>query len=90
VTTWRLRLALWVVLGAAGWLGLSWAGIAPGLAAAIAVELALTFRWSGWTGPRIRRRRWPDPGDPAGVREPRRPRPSGGAGAEELPGDPVR
>ncbi|MGH3401469.1 MAG: hypothetical protein ACRDRJ_02955 [Streptosporangiaceae bacterium] len=38
---------------------------------------------------RSRRRGGPDPGDLAGVREPRRPRPSGGAGAVELPGDPV-
>lgn len=88
--TWRVRLALWVVLGAAGWLALGWIGIPLGLAAAIVVELARTYRWSGWTGPRTRRRRWPYPGDPAGVREPRRPRPSGDAGAEELPGDPVR
>ena len=86
---WRVRLVLWAALAAAGGLVLGWVGIAPGLTAAIAAELAFSYRWSASAWLRSRRHEGPDPGDPAGVREPRRPRPSGGAGAVELPGDPV-
>ncbi len=86
---WRVRLVLWAALAAAGGLVLGWVGIAPGLTAAIAAELAFSYRWSASAWLRSRRHGGPDPGDPAGVREPRRPRPSGGAGAMELPGDPV-
>ena len=86
---WRVRLVLWAALAAAGGLVLGWVGIAPGLTAAIAAELAFSYRWSASAWLRTRRHGGPDPGDPAGVREPRRPRPSGGAGAVDLPGDPV-
>ena len=86
---WRVRLVLWTALAAAGGLVLGWVGIAPGLTAAIAAELAFSYRWSAGAWLRSRRHEGPDPGDPAGVREPRRPRPSGGAGAMDLPGDPV-
>ena len=86
---WRVRLVLWAALAAAGGLVLGWVGIAPGLTAAIAAELAFSYRWSASAWLRSRRHEGPDPGDPAGVGEPRRPRPSGGAGAVELPGEPV-
>ncbi len=78
---WRVRLPLWVVLAVAGWLVLGIPGVAMGLAVAIMAEMAVSYRL-----PRgIRPGR--GPGDLAGVREPRRPRPSGGAAAAQLPLD---
>jgi hypothetical protein len=76
---WRVRLPLWVVLAVAGWLVLGLWGIPLGLAAAIVAEVVFSYR------PPHGSRRRRDPGDLAGVREPRRPRPTGGAGAVELP-----
>ena len=87
--SWRVRLPLWVVLAAAGWLVLGWIGVVPGLAAAILAELVFSYRWP--------RRGWPvsagpgpgGPGGSAGVREPRRPRPTGDVGAAQLPVNPA-
>lgn len=90
---WRVRLPLWAVLPAAGWLALGWVGIVPGVAAAVLAELVHSYRLVSYRRPG---RSWPvasptagpgDPGGSAGVREPRRPRPAGGAGAAELPAD---
>jgi hypothetical protein len=81
---WRVRLPLWAVLGAAGWLILGWASVVPGAAAAILAELAFSYRQPRG-GPVS------EPGGPAGaagVREPRRPHPAGGAGAAQLPAGP--
>jgi hypothetical protein len=87
---WRVRLPLWVVLAAAGWLVLGWAGVVPGLAAAILAELAFSFRWPCRGRPVSAPRPGPGgPGGSAGVREPRRPRPAGGGGAAQLPVDPA-
>jgi hypothetical protein len=41
---WRVRLPLWIMLAVAGWLVLSWAGIAAGLAAGILAELIFSYR----------------------------------------------
>lgn len=41
---WRVRLPLWLVPVVAGWLVLSWPGIAPGLAAGILAELPFSYR----------------------------------------------
>ena len=81
---WRIRLPLWLVLPAAGWLALGWPGIVPGMATALAAQMALSYRLVSY-----RRPGRGGPGDPAGVREPRRPYPTGGAGAAELPVDPA-
>jgi hypothetical protein len=89
---WRIRLPLWLVLLAAGWLLLGWAGIVPGIAAAIVAQMALSYRLVSYRRPGPGRTVSPPvtgPGDPAGVREPRRPYPTGGAGAAELPADPA-
>jgi len=79
---WRVRLPLWIVLGAAGWLLASGAGVVLGLVAAVVMELLFSYRPPGGLprptvvgGP-------PGPGQgPTGVREPRWPRPTGGAGS---------
>ena len=76
---WRVRLPLWAVFAVAGWLVLGLWGILPGVAVAIAAELVFSYRRPRGLRP------GPDPGGLAGVREPRRPRPTGGAGAVELP-----
>jgi hypothetical protein len=92
---WRVRLVLWAVLPAAGWLAVGWVGIVPGVAAAILAELVHSYRLVGYRRPgrgRPAASPAPGPGDPggsAGVREPRRPRPAGGAGAAELPAGPA-
>jgi hypothetical protein len=92
---WRIRLPLWLVLPAAGWLALGWPGIVPGAAAALVAQMALSYRLISYRRPGRGRPVFPSasgpdgPGDPAGVREPRRPWPSGGAGAAELPVDPA-
>lgn len=85
---WRVRLPLWIVLGAAGWLLASGVGVVLGLVAAVVMELLFSYRRPGglprptaFGGPR-----GPGPG-PVGVREPRRPRPTGGAGS--AGGDPT-
>jgi len=41
---WRVRLPLWIMPAAAGWLVLSWPGIAAGLAAGILAELIFSYR----------------------------------------------
>jgi len=78
---WPVRLPLWIVLGATGWLLASGAGVVLGLVAAVVMELLFSYRPPGGLprptvvgGP-------PGPGPgPTGVREPR-PRPTGGAGS---------
>jgi hypothetical protein len=89
---WR-RLVLWLVLVPAGWLGLAWlgqgwAGGLLGAAAAIAAELASSYRWRGrkLLVPEVEHGQ--GPAGLAGVREPRRPHPAGDAGAASLPPDP--
>lgn len=64
---WRVRLPLWVALGAVGWLVLGWVGVVPGLTAAILFEFVVSYRLV--RGIELE----PGPGGPAGVREPRRP-----------------
>jgi hypothetical protein len=102
---WRIRLPLWLVLPAAGWLALGWtglvpgmaaaAGIVPGAAAAIAAEMVLSYRLFSYRRPGPSHAVPPSatgpggPGDFAGVREPRRPGPAGGSGAAELRVDPA-
>jgi len=83
---WRVRLPLWVVLGAAGWLLFGWAGLVPGFAAALATELVFSYRRPGRRPGAVAYRHGPGgPGGGAsGVREPRRPRPSSGSGAAAL------
>jgi hypothetical protein len=76
---WRVRLPLWAVFAVAGWLVLGLWGIPLGLAVAVVAELLFSYRRPHGFRPRR------DPGGLAGVREPRRPRPTGGAGAVELP-----
>jgi hypothetical protein len=85
---WRVRLPLWLVPAAAGWLVLGWPGIAAGLAAGILAELIFSYRapygpsrpaatpWQNW-----------GPDGPAGVPEPRRPHPAGDADTAQLPTD---
>ena len=82
----RVRLPLWAVLTAAGWLALGWTGVVPGAAAAILAELAFSYRQPHRSRPTSA------PGGPAGsagVREPRRPHPTGDAGAAQLPAGPA-
>src|SRR5215469_2665333 len=102
---WRIRLPLWLVLPAAGWLALGWTGIMPGMAAAIGVvpgmaaaivaEMVLSYRLFSYQRPGRGRPVFPPatgpgpPGGLAGVREPRRPRPTGGAEAAGLRVDPA-
>jgi hypothetical protein len=78
---WRVRLPLWAVFAVAGWLVLGLWGIPLGVGVAIVAELLFSYRRPGGLRPRPGR----DPGGLAGVREPRRPRPTGGSGAVELP-----
>lgn len=85
---WRVRLPLWLVPAAAGWLALSWPGIALGLAAGILAELIFSYRVPyGSSRPPTP---WPTwgPDGPPGVREPRRPHPAGDAEAAQLPIEP--
>jgi len=82
---WRVRLPLWVVLAVAFWLVLGLWGVPAGVAVAIAAELVVSYRRPrGFRRAHGPRPGW-DPGGLAGVREPRRPRPTGGAGSVELP-----
>jgi hypothetical protein len=83
---WRVRLTLWAVFAAAGWLALSWPRIAPGVAAGILVELAVSYRLR--RGFEMEPEAEPDLGSSAGMREPRTPRPTGDTGAAQLPADP--
>jgi hypothetical protein len=76
---WRVRLALWILLAAAGWLGLGWPGIVAGIASGLVVELVASYRWK--RGTEIE----PGPNGTAGVREPRHPSPAGDAEYSELP-----
>lgn len=87
---WRIRLPLWALFGLAGWLFLGWLGAVIGLVAAILVEVLFSFRRPH--GLRPMRSSPPPPargGGSAGVREPRRPHPTRGAGSAELPVDPL-
>lgn len=84
---WRVRLPLWAVLATTGWLVLGVIGIVPGLAAAFLAELAFSYRRPRGAGPTATA----GPGlDAAGVREPRRPGPSGGSATAERSVGPVR
>lgn len=92
---WRLRLLLLAGLAAAGWFVLGLGGVALGivgvvlgLAAAIAAELVFSYRPPYRVGPLPAPGPSRGPGGPAGVREPRRPSPAGGAGAAQLAVDP--
>lgn len=84
---WRVRLPLWAGLTTAGWLTLGVLGVIPGLAAASAAELALSYRLA--YGAAAAATSGPGP-DTAGVREPRPPRPSGGDQAGQRPVGPAR
>lgn len=85
---WRVRLPLWVVLAAAGWLVLGGPGVVLGLAVAILAELVFSYRPPRGARPVPTSGPGRGPGGSAGVREPRRPRPTGGVGAAPLPVDP--
>lgn len=87
---WRVRIPLWVVLGTGGWLVLSWPGVVAGLAVAVVLEAVFSYRRPGRGGTAAAPRPGsPPPGEgPSGVREPRRPLPTGGIGAAFLPADP--
>jgi hypothetical protein len=87
--SWRMRLPLWVVPAAAGWLLLGWIGVVTGLGAAFLAELVFSYR-SRRRGRQVSAGPGPGgPGGPAGVREPRRPHPTGDAGVAQLPIDPA-
>jgi hypothetical protein len=87
---WRVRLPLWIVPAAAGWLVVGWPGIAAGLAAGILAELVFSYRAPyGTSRPAATPGQSWGPDEPAGVREPRRPHPTGGAGAAQQPADPT-
>jgi len=81
---WRVRLPLWAVLGTIGWLAMGVLGVMPGLVVAFAAELVFSYRTVRGAGPVATA----GPGQGlAGVREPRRPRPSGdSASAQRLAG----
>ena len=85
--SWRVRLPLWIVPAVAGWLLLSWPGIAAGLAAGILAELIFSYRVPHGLGPVPTPGQSWGPDGPAGVREPRRPHPGGDAEAAQLPTD---
>jgi len=85
---WRIRLPLWIVPAVAGWLVLSWPGIPAGLAAGILAEVVFSYRAPyGPSRPVATPGQSWGPDDSAGVREPRRPHPTEGAGAAQLPID---
>lgn len=89
-TFWRIRLPLWVAPAAVGWWVLSWPGIAVGLAAGILAEMALSYRRPASQKPTVRPwHKQGGPGEPAGVREPRRPHPTGDAGVAQRAIEPV-
>ncbi|MGH3399548.1 MAG: hypothetical protein ACRDPO_33165 [Streptosporangiaceae bacterium] len=75
---WRIRLGLWIILAVPGWFVFGWPGVIGGVAAGVLVELVASYRWS--RGVEFE----PGPDGPAGVREPRKPPPTGGAEAVEL------
>jgi hypothetical protein len=83
---WRVRLPLMVVLGAAGWLALGVVGVMPGLVVAFLVELVFSYRAVRGAGPVATA--WPGPAS-AGVREPRRPAPSGDGASARWPSGPA-
>jgi hypothetical protein len=83
---WRVRLPLWAVLGIAGWLALGAPGVMPGLAVAFLVELVRSYRTVRRAAPVPTA--GPGPGQ-SGVREPRRPRPSGDSASAQRPAGPV-
>jgi hypothetical protein len=86
---WRIRLPLWLAPAAGGWLLLGWPGIAVGLSAGILTEMVLSYRAPHGAKPLAAPWQCSGPGESAGVREPRRPHPTGGAGAAQQPIDPI-
>lgn len=86
---WRVRIPLWVVLGTGGWLVLGWLGVVVGLAVAMVLEAAFSYRGLSRGGPATGSRPGSPPpdGGPSGVREPRRPQPTGGIEAASLSAD---
>lgn len=80
---WWVRAPLWAAAATVGWLAAGWVGVAVGLLAAGAAEVAFSYRPPARGAapvPGARPARGPG-GEAAGVREPRRPAPSGGSGA---------
>jgi hypothetical protein len=88
---WRVRIPLWVVPAAAGWLVLGWPGIPAGLAAGILAELVFSYRAPYGPSKPVATpgQSWGGPDGPAGVREPRRPHPTDGAEVAQLRTDPA-
>jgi hypothetical protein len=77
---WRIRVPLWLVLGLVGWLLADVVGTVLGAAGAVLIEIVFSYRRpDGLAGPTPGNR--PSGPEPSGVREPRRPRPSSGAGS---------
>lgn len=81
LSRWPLRALLWIVGGTAGWLLAGPAAAGAGLLVLEIAVLAVTLRRVRSNRPRGGGWRPPD----AGVREPRRPLPTAGAGAMALP-----
>lgn len=80
---WRIRLALWVILGVLGGVAAGLAGVLAGVVIALMIEVVVSYRPAGrFAHPQGRGGpgRGSD-GDPSGDREPRRPRPQSGAGS---------
>ena len=88
---WPFRIPLWVVLGTGGWLVLGWLGVVAGLAVAIMLEAAVSYRGPSRGGPATGSRPASPPpdGGPSGVREPRCPQPTGDIEAASLSADPA-
>ena len=77
---WRVRVPLWLVLGSVGWLLAGVVGSVLGAGGAVLIEIVFSYRRpDGLAGPTPRNP--PSGPGPSGVREPRRPRPSSGAGS---------
>ena len=88
---WRVRIPLWVVLGTGGWLVMGWLGVVAGVAVAIVLEAAVSYRGPSRGGPAAGSRPASPPpdGGPSGVRGPRRPQPTGDVEAASLSADPA-
>jgi hypothetical protein len=87
---WRVRLPLWIVPAVIGWLLLSWPGIAAGLAAGILAEMVFSYRAPYGLSRPVAAGHGGGSDGFAGVREPRRPHPTGSYGGARLPADPAR
>jgi hypothetical protein len=86
---WRIRVPLWLVLGVVGWLLAGVVGILLGAAVAVLIEILFSYRRPGGLA---RPTMGGPPGsgpEPSGVREPRRPRPSSGAGSAFVDSPPA-